>query len=176
MQQGDCDSDTDCTTGLTCYQRSGSDPVPGCSGSPRSDVDYCVPDGSQSDAKQEINDVGGDLDDDNDLLGRCEGDCDSDDECDSGLVCFQRSDDEPVPRCNGNPRTGWDYCVRESDLDLLDEMNDTDDADGQVGGVVETPRPTVRPTLPPPGVVFGYPDGSEPDDMQRCHGDCDKGE
>ena len=119
------------------------------------------------------------MDEDGDLLERCEGDCDSDDECADGLVCYQRSDDEPVPRCNGSARTGWDYCVREDDLDLLEEMmGDADEVELEVEVEVEeeTPRPTMRPTMPPPGVVFGFPDGAEPDDMQRCHGDCDKGE
>ena len=42
--QGDCDVDSDCATGLTCYQRSSGESVPGCLGGAedRSDVDYCV--------------------------------------------------------------------------------------------------------------------------------------
>ena len=60
----------------------------------------------------------------------CEGDCDSDDECAHGLVCFQRSGNEDdVPGCT---RKGslvdskgsnsddvlvkdWDYCIRAQD-------------------------------------------------------------
>ena len=181
--QGDCDSDSDCTAtaGLKCYQRSGTESVPGCTGTARSEVDYCILDGDDDDGQNnnDITDVGGDQEEDGDLLARCEGDCDSDAECAEGLVCYQREDDEPVPRCNGSARTGWDYCVRESDLDLLEEMMDDVDEEEveeeEVEEVAETPRPTMRPTMPPPGVVFSYPDGTEPDDMQRCHGDCDKG-
>ena len=44
-------------------------------------------------------------------LARCQGDCDNDDECGEGLICMQRSGDEPVPGCVGSPGTGTDYCV-----------------------------------------------------------------
>ena len=43
--QGDCDSDSDCATGLICHQRTGNTPVPGCiAGSTRAqtDWDYCI--------------------------------------------------------------------------------------------------------------------------------------
>ena len=40
--EGDCDSDSDCKAGLTCFQRdTGS--VPGCSGVATTDWDYCIP-------------------------------------------------------------------------------------------------------------------------------------
>mmetsp|Transcript_29890 Transcript_29890/g.56042 ORF Transcript_29890/g.56042 Transcript_29890/m.56042 type:complete len:620 (-) Transcript_29890:227-2086(-) len=38
---GDCDEDSDCASGLRCFQRSGTTPVPGCSGDGTSDYDYC---------------------------------------------------------------------------------------------------------------------------------------
>ena len=34
-------------------------------------------------------------------LGRCEGDCDSDRDCDHGLKCFQRGPGKSVPGCRG---------------------------------------------------------------------------
>ena len=190
--KGDCDSDSDCDPGLSCFQRSGNTAVPGCTGGgggDRSDVDYCVgnPSSNVGDtADGELADVAGDLDDADVLLGRCEADCDDDGECDSGLMCYQRDGDEPVPGCNGTPRSGWDYCIRESDLELL-ELMDTDEPTLRptLSLVVEeettaepTRRPTVKPTLPPPGVVFSFPEGLEPGkgEMQRCMGDCDKGE
>jgi hypothetical protein len=43
-------------------------------------------------------------------LGECQGDCDTDAECQSGLVCFQRTADEAVPGCTGTARTGIDFC------------------------------------------------------------------
>jgi hypothetical protein len=39
--QGDCDADSDCAGTLRCHQRSGNEPVPGCDGPLRDDVDYC---------------------------------------------------------------------------------------------------------------------------------------
>jgi hypothetical protein len=41
----------------------------------------------------------------------CEGDCDSDAQCASGLVCFQRSGTTAVPGCTGIGTTNWDYCI-----------------------------------------------------------------
>ena len=171
--------------------------MPGCTGGgggDRSDVDYCVGTPTNTDddtADGELADVAGDLDDADGLLllGRCEADCDDDDECASGLVCYQRDADEPVPGCNGTPRSGWDYCIRPSDWELL-ELMDTDEptlrptlslvVEEEVGETTAEPtrRPTVKPTMPPPGVVFSFPEGMEPGkgEMQRCMGDCDKGE
>ena len=41
---GDCDEDSDCSIGLTCFQRAQNDPneVPGCKGDPVGEIDYCV--------------------------------------------------------------------------------------------------------------------------------------
>eukprot|EP00957_Ditylum_brightwellii_P082475 6270293-Ditylum_brightwellii.AAC.1 len=39
--QGVCDNDLDCASGLLCMQRSGSEEVPGCIGTPPNRVDYC---------------------------------------------------------------------------------------------------------------------------------------
>lgn len=44
----------------------------------------------------------------------CEGDCDSDIDCDSTLVCFQRRFSDPlrdVPGCPGRGVAGGDYCI-----------------------------------------------------------------
>lgn len=43
-------------------------------------------------------------------LGRCEGDCDNDGECDDGLKCFQRDGVKPVPGCLGEGQSNTDYC------------------------------------------------------------------
>ena len=43
--QGDCDKDSDCDHGLYCFQRNGTNPVPGCEGGGLSDVadgDFCT--------------------------------------------------------------------------------------------------------------------------------------
>jgi hypothetical protein len=53
-------------------------------------------------------------------LGRCEGDCANDSDCNSSdLVCFPRTtENEAVPGCSGglNDTSLYDYCVRKSDL------------------------------------------------------------
>jgi hypothetical protein len=43
-------------------------------------------------------------------LGECEGDCDRNSDCLSGLKCFQRGGYEKIPGCKGNGKRGWDYC------------------------------------------------------------------
>lgn len=45
-------------------------------------------------------------------LSLCYGDCDSDDDCESDLVCFfNGADDANIPPgCNGTAKTGVDYC------------------------------------------------------------------
>jgi len=40
--QGDCSDDSDCTSDLVCHRRSGTDPVPGCTGEGRSGDSYCI--------------------------------------------------------------------------------------------------------------------------------------
>jgi hypothetical protein len=47
-------------------------------------------------------------------LQRCEGDCDSDSDCASGLKCLQRNGGEKVPGCNGNDNSRTDYCYASS--------------------------------------------------------------
>lgn len=43
-------------------------------------------------------------------LGMCQGDCDVDADCMDGYICHQRegaSEDDPVPGCSGEERSGW---------------------------------------------------------------------
>mmetsp|Transcript_30659 Transcript_30659/g.64787 ORF Transcript_30659/g.64787 Transcript_30659/m.64787 type:complete len:1099 (+) Transcript_30659:67-3363(+) len=51
------------------------------------------------------------------ILQRCDGDCDSDDECGYGLHCMHKSDPVHVPGCNDTQTDGWDYCVDINDFD-----------------------------------------------------------
>ena len=45
-------------------------------------------------------------------LKECEGDCNTDDECIGNLICSQRTHNMYVPKCNGDPKTGMDYCAQ----------------------------------------------------------------
>ena len=45
-------------------------------------------------------------------LGLCEGDCDGDNQCLTGLKCKERNGYEKVPGCSGRGTRGWDYCYQ----------------------------------------------------------------
>jgi len=101
---GECDNDSQCKSGLKCFQRNGLTPVPGCTGSGKKDWDYCYdPAGSIA--------LSGDNNNNANNLGACRGECDNDSQCASGLKCFQRQEGETIPGCSG-PGAGkkWDYC------------------------------------------------------------------
>ena len=52
------------------------------------------------------------------MLGQCEGDCDNDGQCQSGLVCYQKDAGSPgtVPGCQGTDTSRNDYCIDPADL------------------------------------------------------------
>ncbi|CAJ1960342.1 unnamed protein product [Cylindrotheca closterium] len=86
--QGDCDEDSHCGLGLICHQRSGGEPVPGCSGgeTEQSNTDYCVKDTKEEPEEPQF-------------LGLCEGQCQDDSSCEPGLFCYQRDEMGQVPGC-----------------------------------------------------------------------------
>jgi len=51
-------------------------------------------------------------------LGRCEGDCDENADCATGLICFERSNFEAVPGCIGgeDDASRTDYCIPDPSL------------------------------------------------------------
>lgn len=113
-------------------------------------------------------------------LGRCEGDCDVDDHCSPGLVCFQRNENEPVPGCAwgnaDNSRT--DYCVPKAGF----PRNPTPQT---LPSLSPTKSPTVLvPTYnapvtnmnPLPALIsFGSNPPPSQRPLQLCQGDCDGG-
>ena len=108
--EGDCDNDSDCASGLRCFQRNGLTPVPGCSSSGTFDFDYCI-------LVPELKDFGRPTPLASQLpLQLCEGDCNDDSDCASGLRCFQRNGHTPVPRCSGSGTFDYDYCILEPEL------------------------------------------------------------
>ena len=42
----------------------------------------------------------------------CEGECNSDNDCDGDLVCFVRRANEPVPGCSGTISRSTNVCIR----------------------------------------------------------------
>jgi hypothetical protein len=117
MCVGDCDSHEDCLGDLVCLQRDSHTtayPVFGCSGTPHSpDTDYCI--------------NPRDIPDDNPYLiywesdgswpmsvypfGRCQGDCDSDDDCKAGYKCIGADAEGLIPGCTGYVQKRTNYCV-----------------------------------------------------------------
>ncbi|KAI2504379.1 Bacterial protein of unknown function (DUF839) [Fragilaria crotonensis] len=95
---GDCDTSQECFGDLLCFERSGTQAVPGCSGTGTSGKDYCYkPNGENSLAYTGDNGKPAR----SFPLGKCEGDCDTNADCASGLACFQRVGSEAVPGCSG---------------------------------------------------------------------------
>lgn len=134
-----CRFDTHHQEGLTCFKVDSNGPseVPGCSGSPQDEEDYCaiVPDNYLNFITDEP---------ESGSLNRCEGNCDSDDDCVEGLVCSQRNsrsheDEEPVPGCCGKGRSGSEYCYDPADAPATDPPAE----------VVESGIPTFSPTVSP---------------------------
>mmetsp|Transcript_13320 Transcript_13320/g.28769 ORF Transcript_13320/g.28769 Transcript_13320/m.28769 type:complete len:787 (+) Transcript_13320:1072-3432(+) len=105
--QGDCDNDGDCQGELLCYQRTGTEQVPGCTGLGVSAKDYCA---SRSDTSLLFLRGDNGSPGANFPLGLCEGDCDSNSDCQGTLICKQRTEVEEVLGCNGEGASGEDYC------------------------------------------------------------------
>jgi len=100
--QGDCNTDSDCDGDIKCYH----DQIPpGCVGSMDAGQDYCGnPDFGIELKWHEWNP--------NFILGECEGDCDSDDECEADLICYHN---EAPRECVGTMKTSnTDYCGRSN--------------------------------------------------------------
>jgi hypothetical protein len=87
--------------------------------------------GNQNERALERLDLAGDNGNGPFPLGNCEGDCESDSDCESGLKCFQRGGSESIPGCSGDRRSyrGRDFCYRPSDAG-----DDGDDGDNGGGG------------------------------------------
>ena len=100
-------------------------------------------------------------------------------ECAPGLVCFQRSADEPVPGCFGLAVTDRDYCYDPNYVGTVPAPT--------MGAFVPAPAPTFpaptfpAPTFPAPTLpavgnldVIGDCDGDDNDFCGLCIGDCDE--
>ena len=94
------DDDSECQPGLICQERTGTEPIPGCIGSPVPGEDYC--------RYPELTFVGNPV---SSTLGICEADCDVDSDCGPNLECFQRPGTEQVSGCLGTGNYNMDYCA-----------------------------------------------------------------
>jgi len=91
--EGDCDNNSQCAAGLICQERGSVDrcEAPSTGGSCNKAAVY--------------RDNGGTG------YGECQGDCDSDSDCVSGLRCMQLNTGDRVPGCTGTSSNNNDYCV-----------------------------------------------------------------
>lgn len=77
-------------------------------------------------------------------LALCQGDCDSDDDCADGLVCYQRSGGEIVPFCDGPPdNSRTDYCVHAETTTTEEAIDESSPVSG----------PTLPPAFMPPAIM-----------------------
>jgi len=151
--------------------------------------------GSDTQHQRQLQDLtghGGDPDPNRLPLQFCEGDCDSDDDCDFGLICFQREPNEDVPGCEGgltiNART--DFCIRDpfvTDPPTVLQTISTQQTSSPTavpsnsGEPVISPAPIEFPTTSEPTAQApkylevvgnnGSPSSAFP--LQQCQGDCD---
>jgi len=224
--QGNCNLTEECAKGLICHRRDPNEAVPGCTGGEENgkETSFCVfdpfgegynlqqvnaptgnptktasPTMTQLDPKLVV-DLGGTPPADAFPLHRCQGDCDTDNDCADGLVCFQRNSNQAIPGCIGgeqNPLT-TDYCV----LDIRGEgytdaptINQTTPPTAAPTATKVTSTPTVVATKPPTNIPTAVPTkkapvpfvprptgtakviwnrGWEPNFMLgECEGDCD---
>jgi hypothetical protein len=175
---GDCDTDDDCSTGLTCFEREKDEytVVPGCGTGGPGDIpgaDYCY------DSTPDNSDVGDNtgLDPSTPPLlrwlgsegcspsrpcGACSGDCDEDDDCIDRHECFKRyvGETTAVPGCDvggSGDIPGGDYCY---DTDALvsttgSSSSSSSSSSSTLDGSESTrPTPQTQPPRPAPSAPF----------------------
>eukprot|EP00542_Grammatophora_oceanica_P009589 CAMPEP_0194032074 /NCGR_PEP_ID=MMETSP0009_2-20130614/5103_1 /TAXON_ID=210454 /ORGANISM="Grammatophora oceanica, Strain CCMP 410" /LENGTH=578 /DNA_ID=CAMNT_0038672413 /DNA_START=262 /DNA_END=1998 /DNA_ORIENTATION=+ len=121
--EGDCDRDDQCQGTLVCFQKGkgsrGEDSVGGCLGHDLSRTDWCTlaeligrsdaPDNEIPLVKPVRNCT------EANPCKRCEGDCDSDEQCEGSLICHQKGRGmrgvQAVPGCIGHDLSRTDWCT-----------------------------------------------------------------
>ena len=129
-----------------------------------------------------------DVDEDSDTLdfvgqcywkkcSRCQGDCDSDDECGGdGLICLQRKgNDQRVFGCRGTPVRDVDYCIRKEDMD---ETAKPTNEPSLLITAEPMPSPTAHPVAQPSNIDYHsnmlreVENCAEDEPCGACEGDC----
>jgi glucose/arabinose dehydrogenase len=143
--EGHCQSDDGCAGSLVCFQKdagvAGVDSVPGCLGVDFSKTDWCIPPPkvpiaiptpvarptptnpvprpTTTVAKIPLNRNVRDCSTSN-QCGRCEGNCEDDNECLGDLICFKKDAGQAgvdsVPGCIGTDLSKTDWCTVASDV------------------------------------------------------------
>mmetsp|Transcript_2625 Transcript_2625/g.5642 ORF Transcript_2625/g.5642 Transcript_2625/m.5642 type:complete len:440 (-) Transcript_2625:343-1662(-) len=161
--QGDCDNDSECQSSLVCFLRDAFAPVPGCTGNGNIDTDYCV--------VRPLNYLSTST---TFPLEFCQGDCDSDDDCASDLICEQRNGVSPIPGCEGTGETNSDYC-RYPDLPTAEEESVVAASPNNPSAGSSTNPPTTKPPTTQPSATCTASGAScEDKKITCCSGVCEK--
>jgi len=111
--QGGCRHDGDCDWGLVCFHRDqNKQPIDGCTGLGQYGWDYCHQ--APSSTLVLVANTSG-WPETAFPLQECQGECQTNEDCDVGLVCHKRRDQTPIAGCEGRGRPGSDYCGRPVD-------------------------------------------------------------
>jgi len=108
--QGDCDADSQCAGNLKCGKRSGYALIPGCLEGGKKDYDYCY---DPDDGMLPLQNLGKTGCTEKNPCSQCQGDCDSDSDCEIGLKCFKRDGKTKVPGCapgGSGDKSNYDFC------------------------------------------------------------------
>jgi hypothetical protein len=93
-------------------------------------------------------------------MGPCQGDCDSDDDCQPGLVCYFREANGAVPGCIGGDgdSSRSDYCITDPSIPTTGAITLTP-SDAPVTIVPTITQPTLSPTTSslPTAFLSDYP-------------------
>jgi len=116
--EGHCQSDADCAQDLKCFfTNEGVDSVTGCSGQMEAERNYCYLPGHIF-----LIIAGEDQEPESAYpLRQCEGNCQSDEDCAQGLVCFMRDEFEDVIGCYGDGEQGANYCIAANETSVVNE-------------------------------------------------------
>ena len=120
-------------------------------------------------------------------MGLCEGDCDKDDDYDTGFYCFKRRRFDPVPGCEGEGARGKDYCIPKATLSPTKKvtsaptMKEVTLSPTQIS-VQPSRSPSKNPSNQSPTstsptfspLVKVGDNGGNAFPLSRCEGDCDK--
>lgn len=114
--KGNCQSDADCAQDLKCFfTNEGVDTVTGCNGQIEAGRNYCYLPGHIF-----LIIAGEDQEPESAYpLRQCEGNCQSDEDCAQGLVCFMRDEFEDVTGCYGDGEQGANYCIAANETTLV---------------------------------------------------------
>jgi len=108
--QGDCDDDSDCALGLICFERENDEAVPFCPGTGPPGKDYCtIPPPDWPDTL--VTRGRGGIPTEAFPLDKCEGHCESDEDCKEGLRCQTRDGWDLIFGCNYWGAYDESFCV-----------------------------------------------------------------